>query len=68
MDNKVNPQSSNDVQNTYMNVGHNFFLGEERERGSTEKKKTIYIYIYIYITMCTVNLRTKNYERKQCVT
>ena len=62
MDNKVNPQSSNDVQNTFMNVGHNFFLEREREL----KRK--YIYIYIYINMCTVKLRTKNYEKKHCVT
>ena len=49
MDNKVNSQSSNDVQNTYMNVGHNFFLGRERERVSTEKKRKEKIYIYIYM-------------------
>ena len=67
MDNKVNPQSSNDVQNTFMNVGHNFFLERERERERTEKKKKK-IYIYIYINMCTVKLRTKNYEKKHCVT
>ena len=49
MDNKVNPQSSNDVQKTYMNVGHNFFLERERKRESTEKKRKEKKYIYIYI-------------------
>ena len=48
-----------------------------RSKKKKEKEKIyIYIYIYIYINMCTVifffekmctvNLRTKNYERKQC--
>ena len=39
----------------------------ERKIESTEKKKKQYIYIYKYINMCTANLRTKTYERKQCV-
>ena len=39
------------------------FSWRERERALKRKEKK---YIYIYILMCTVNLRTKNYERKQC--
>ena len=40
--------------------------GGEREREEALKRKKKQ-YIYIYINMCTANLRTKTYERKQCV-
>ena len=49
-------------------LGKKFSWGErEREREEALKRKKEEEYIYIYINMCTVKLRTKNYERKHCV-
>ena len=47
-----------------MNVGHNFFLGGERERERERKHLKEYIYIYICVCVCVREIVYCKFENK----